>query len=156
MKNHAAKLFDLVRDQYNQFLLNEESEEGEYRLILTISEAEIKSIQDYALQQNLTTIRNRVNELGVAEPLVQRQGADRIIVELPGVQDTAAAKRVLGATANLEFRLEARQDAPAATTETYQSVTTPIAKLAWSGMSSSPATTSPMPSRHLMRTASPR
>ncbi|HEY9118887.1 MAG TPA: protein translocase subunit SecD [Marinobacter sp.] len=115
-----SEAFDLVRDQYNQFLLNEESEEGEYRLILTISEAEIKSIQDYALQQNLTTIRNRVNELGVAEPLVQRQGADRIIVELPGVQDTAAAKRVLGATANLEFRLEARQDAPAATTETYQ------------------------------------
>ncbi|MEP1214085.1 MAG: protein translocase subunit SecD [Marinobacter sp.] len=115
-----SEAFDLIRDQYNQFLLDEESEEGEYRLILTISEAEIKSIQDYALQQNLTTIRNRVNELGVAEPLVQRQGADRIIVELPGVQDTAAAKRVLGATANLEFRLEARQDAAAATTETYQ------------------------------------
>ncbi|MBL3557090.1 MULTISPECIES: protein translocase subunit SecD [Marinobacter] len=115
-----SEAFSLVRDQYNQFLLDEESEEGEYRLILTISEAEIKSIQDYALQQNLTTIRNRVNELGVAEPLVQRQGADRIIVELPGVQDTAAAKRVLGATANLEFRLEARQDASAANTETYE------------------------------------
>ncbi|MCR8915560.1 protein translocase subunit SecD [Marinobacter panjinensis] len=115
-----SEAFSLIRDQYNQFLLDEESEEGEYRLVLTISEAEVKSIQDYALQQNLTTIRNRVNELGVAEPLVQRQGADRIIVELPGVQDTAAAKRVLGATANLEFRLEARQDAPAATTETYE------------------------------------
>lgn len=114
-----GEAFALIRDQYNQFLLDEEREEGEYRLILTISEAEIKSIQDYALQQNLTTIRNRVNELGVAEPLVQRQGADRIIVELPGVQDTAAAKRVLGATANLEFRLEARPDDSAASTETY-------------------------------------
>ena len=104
-EDSRSEAFALVRDQYNQFLLDEETENGEYRLILTISEAEIKSIQDYALQQNLTTIRNRVNELGVAEPLVQRQGADRIIVELPGVQDTAAAKRVLGATANLEFRL---------------------------------------------------
>jgi preprotein translocase subunit SecD len=120
-----SEAFNLIRDQYNQFLLDEESEEGEYRLLLTISEAEIKSIQDYALEQNLTTIRNRVNELGVAEPLVQRQGADRIIVELPGVQDTAAAKRVLGATANLEFRLEARQDESAANTETYEFRDTP-------------------------------
>ncbi|PXX91678.1 protein translocase subunit SecD [Marinobacter vulgaris] len=115
-----SEAFDLVRDQYNQFTMDEQTEDGEYRLVLTISEAEIKSIQDYALEQNLTTIRNRVNELGVAEPLVQRQGTDRIIVELPGVQDTAAAKRVLGATANLEFRLEARQDASAANTETYE------------------------------------
>ncbi|MDX1552395.1 MAG: protein translocase subunit SecD [Marinobacter sp.] len=115
-----SEAFSLVRDQYNQFTLDEQRDEGEYRLILTMSEAEIRSIQDYALEQNLTTIRNRVNELGVAEPLVQRQGSDRIIVELPGVQDTAAAKRVLGATANLEFRLEARQDASAANTETYE------------------------------------
>ncbi|MDL0433113.1 protein translocase subunit SecD [Marinobacter sp. TBZ242] len=114
-----SEAFSLIRDQYNQFTLDEQSEDSEFRLELTLSEAEIKSIQDYALEQNLTTIRNRVNELGVAEPLVQRQGTDRIIVELPGVQDTAAAKRVLGATANLEFRLEARQDAAAATTETF-------------------------------------
>ena len=60
-----------------------------------------------------------MNELGVAEPLVQQQGADRIIVELPGVQDTAQAKRVLGATANLEFRMEARQDAPSSETEEF-------------------------------------
>lgn len=115
-----SEAFSLVRDQYNQFTLDEQSEDDEYRLVLTMSEAEIRSIQDYALEQNLTTIRNRVNELGVAEPLVQRQGADRIIVELPGVQDTAAAKRVLGATANLEFRLEARQDESGANTETYE------------------------------------
>ena len=118
-QSSRSEAFDLIRDQYNQFLLDEQTEDGEYLLVLSMSEAEVKSIQDYALEQNLTTIRNRVNELGVAEPLVQRQGADRIIVELPGVQDTAAAKRVLGATANLEFRLEARQDASSADIETF-------------------------------------
>ncbi|MDY6815383.1 MAG: protein translocase subunit SecD [Pseudomonadota bacterium] len=114
-----AAAFDLVRGQYNQFLLDERTQAGEFQLVLSLSEAEVKSIQEYALEQNLTTIRNRVNELGVAEPLVQRQGTDRIIVELPGVQDTAQAKRVLGATANLEFRLEARPDTPASETEEF-------------------------------------
>ncbi|SDX44459.1 protein translocase subunit SecD [Marinobacter mobilis] len=111
--------FDLVKRQYNQFLLDERTTGDQLELVLTLSEAEVKQIQEYALEQNLTTIRNRVNELGVAEPLVQRQGANRIIVELPGVQDTAQAKRVLGATANLEFRLEARPDAATGTTENY-------------------------------------
>ncbi|MGO1234341.1 MAG: protein translocase subunit SecD, partial [Marinobacter sp.] len=114
-----SEAFNLVRDQYNEFLLDETTEDGEFLLTLNLSEAEVKSIQEYALEQNLTTIRNRVNELGVAEPMVQQQGADRIIVELPGVQDTAQAKRVLGSTANLEFRMEARQDAPSAETEEY-------------------------------------
>ena len=67
----------------------------------------ITSIQDYAVQQNLTTLRNRVNELGVSEPVVQREGAKRISVQLPGIQDTAEAKKIIGKTANLEFRLEA-------------------------------------------------
>ncbi|WP_111496417.1 protein translocase subunit SecD [Marinobacter bohaiensis] len=112
--------FDLIRGQYNEFLLNRESGDDDQRLLtLQLSEATVTEIEDYALQQNLTTIRNRVNELGVAEPLVQRQGRDRIVVELPGVQDTAQAKRVLGATANLEFRLEARQDASSGTAEVY-------------------------------------
>ena len=111
--------FDLIRGKYNEFLLDERTEGDEFLLELTLSEAEVQSIQDYALEQNLTTIRNRVNELGVAEPLVQQQGNDRIIVELPGVQDTAQAKRVLGATANLEFRMEARPDAPASETEEF-------------------------------------
>lgn len=112
--------FELIRDQYNEFLLDKTSDDnGQQVLSLQLSEKKIKEIQDYALKQNLTTIRNRVNELGVAEPLVQRQGRDRIVVELPGVQDTAQAKRVLGATANLEFRLEARQDAPSSATEVY-------------------------------------
>jgi len=113
------RAFDLVRRQYNQFLLDSRNEDGVSQLVLSLSEAEVKSIREYALEQNLTTIRNRVNELGVAEPLVQRQGTNRIIVELPGVQDTAQAKRVLGATANLEFRMEARPDAPDSEVEVY-------------------------------------
>ncbi|WP_336368172.1 protein translocase subunit SecD [Marinobacter sp. C2H3] len=108
-----------IKQRYNQFQVDESQKDGEYLAVLSLTEKEVKSIQEYALEQNLTTIRNRVNELGVAEPLVQRQGANQIIVELPGVQDTAQAKRVLGATANLEFRLEARQDAPSGETETF-------------------------------------
>lgn len=65
----------------------------------------LKEAREYAVQQNINILRNRVNQLGVAEPLVQRQGADRIVVELPGIQDTARAKEILGATATLEFRL---------------------------------------------------
>ena len=71
------------------------------------SQNAIKEIRDYAVGQNLMTLRNRVNELGVSEPIVQRQGSSRIVVELPGVQDTTAAKKIIGKTANLEFRLEA-------------------------------------------------
>lgn len=118
-ERERSEAFSQIRQNYNEFLLDEKTEDGEYLLELRLTEQEVSSIQDYAIEQNLTTIRNRVNELGVAEPLVQRQGSDRIIVELPGVQDTAQAKRVLGATANLEFRLAARQDASAATTEVY-------------------------------------
>lgn len=77
----------------------------ELTVFVTISEIRLKEIREYALEQNITIIRNRVNEIGVAEPLVQRQGSDRIVVQLPGVQDTAQAKEILGATASLEFRL---------------------------------------------------
>jgi len=84
-----------------------------------MSPAKIKEIEDYAVGQNLTTLRNRVNELGVAEPLVQRQGRNRIVVELPGIQDTAEAKRILGKTANLEFRLEAKPDAETTSREQF-------------------------------------
>ena len=75
------------------------------------TDASIKEIRDYAVGQNLTTLRNRVNELGVSEPIVQRQGSSRIVVQLPGVQDPTAAKKIIGKTANLEFRLEAKQNA---------------------------------------------
>jgi preprotein translocase subunit SecD len=77
----------------------------ELTVLISISDIRVKEIREYALEQNITIIRNRVNEIGVAEPLVQRQGADRIVVQLPGVQDTAQAKEILGATASLEFRL---------------------------------------------------
>ncbi|NEL41687.1 MAG: protein translocase subunit SecD, partial [Xanthomonas perforans] len=69
-----------------------------------VPEAELKQIASGAIEQNLTTLRNRVNALGVSEPTIQRQGEDRIVVELPGLQDTAEAKRLIGATASLEFR----------------------------------------------------
>lgn len=110
----------VIAGQYNQFQMTEANREGRQVLQLTLTDAEMSEIREYALRQNLTTVRNRVNELGVAEPLVQRQGANRIVVELPGVQDTAEAKRILGKTANLEFRLAAEPNAPRATTETFE------------------------------------
>lgn len=84
-----------------QFADSEEN--GQFMLLVSMSDEKLKATKEDALQQNLSILRNRVNELGVAEPLVQRQGADRIVVELPGVQDTARAKEILGATATLEF-----------------------------------------------------
>ncbi len=116
-KLEAAR--ELVKDDYVEFDISEPLAADTPELQLVLTQAKRKEIQDYAIKQNLTTLRNRVNELGVAEPLVQRQGATRIVVELPGVQDTALAKRVLGATANLEFRLEASADAGPAGTESY-------------------------------------
>ena len=71
---------------------------------MTVPEAEISQIANGAIEQNINTLRNRVNQLGVAEPIIQRQGADRVVVQLPGVQDTAEAKRMIGATATLEYR----------------------------------------------------
>ncbi|MDX1590113.1 MAG: protein translocase subunit SecD [Oleiphilaceae bacterium] len=111
--------FQLVRDQHDQFTIQQDRADEDYLLRLRLSEAEINEIKEYALNQNITTMRNRVNELGVSEPLVQRQGDSRVVVQLPGIQDTAEAKRVLGSTANLEFRLEARSDAPSSTTEEF-------------------------------------
>ena len=76
-------------------------------LLLEYSDIALREIRDYAVGQNLITLRNRVNELGVSEPIVQRQGGNRIVVQLPGVQDPTAAKKIIGKTANLEFRMEA-------------------------------------------------
>jgi preprotein translocase subunit SecD len=81
------------------------TEADEFALVVSFSEVKLKAIREDAVAQNITIIRNRVNAIGVAEPLVQRQGAERIVVQLPGVQDTARAKEILGATATLEFRL---------------------------------------------------
>ncbi len=86
---------------------------------LSFSSEEIEETIDYAVLQNLTTLRNRVNELGVSEPVVQREGEKRISVQLPGIQDTAEAKKIIGKTANLEFRLEAKDNALASRTDNF-------------------------------------
>lgn len=87
----------------NQDLIFRNGDNNSLKAIFT--DERLRDARTYAVQQNITILRNRVNQLGVAEPLVQRQGADRIVVELPGIQDTARAKEILGATATLEFRL---------------------------------------------------
>ncbi len=78
---------------------------NELRLIATLKPEAVKRTQEFALKQNITTLHNRINELGVAEPVIQQQGADRVVVQLPGVQDTAKAKEILGRTATLEIRM---------------------------------------------------
>ncbi|MDO6428490.1 protein translocase subunit SecD [Thalassotalea sp. 1_MG-2023] len=93
----------LLKKRYRDLLFSDNSDD--LTLSVTMSEQKLKEIREYALQQNITIIRNRVNELGVAEPLVQRQGQKNIIIELPGVQDTAKAKEILNATATIEFRM---------------------------------------------------
>ncbi len=97
---------EAIREEYRSDLQYEDDQDGETALIrITLSEQAQREIQDFALKQNITTLRKRVNELGVAEPVIQRQGQNRIVVQLPGVQDTARAKDILGATATLEFRM---------------------------------------------------
>ncbi|MEO9654842.1 protein translocase subunit SecD [Marinomonas sp.] len=109
---------DRLKDEFPEYVYSSREEGNSFYLEAGFTEASKAEIEAYALQQNLTTLRNRVNELGVAEPLVQRQGSNRIVVELPGVQDTAAAKRIIGATANLEFHLEAGLDDSSANVDT--------------------------------------
>ena len=102
---------DLIEDNYPQFSVSY-TERSEFNIFLRLNEEEIEQIEADAIDQNLTTLRNRVNELGVSEPIVQRQGKKRIVVQLPGIQDTAEAKKILGKTATLEFHLEAEYDTP--------------------------------------------
>jgi len=97
------KAESLLKKRYADLLLN--TNDDALSLSAQMTEQKLKEIREYALQQNITIIRNRVNELGVAEPLVQRQGKKHIVIELPGVQDTAKAKEILNATATIEFRL---------------------------------------------------
>ena len=101
-----------VAELYPELFLDRIDLEDSWNLTAEVTQATIDEVVDYAVSQNLTTLRNRVNELGVSEPLVQRQGSNRIVVELPGIQDTAEAKRILGKVANLEFRLVAETNAP--------------------------------------------
>ena len=95
----------LRKDQSLQGLDVETVQGGEYfALSATVQERQLLELQQTALKQNITTLRNRVNEIGVAEPVIQQQGADRVVVQLPGVQDTVQAKKIIGATATLEYR----------------------------------------------------
>ena len=102
---------DAISEAEPQLSLDRVEEGESWNLLATLPEQVRREIAEYSVAQNLTTLRNRVNELGVSEPLVQRQGQNRIVVELPGIQDTAEAKRILGKVANLEFRLVANMDA---------------------------------------------
>jgi preprotein translocase subunit SecD len=95
----------VVEKEYRSLQIESRETADSADIVLKLPEAEQREIRKFALQQNITTLRNRVNELGVAEPVIQQQGESRIVVQLPGVQDTARAKEILGATATLEFRL---------------------------------------------------
>jgi preprotein translocase subunit SecD len=95
----------VIDKEYPDLKISQDDREGSYFLLAALDEKEKRETRKLALKQNITTLRNRVNELGVAEPVIQQQGDDRIVVQLPGVQDTARAKEILGATATLEFRL---------------------------------------------------
>ncbi len=120
-EEQQSKVTEIIRENAPQLeQRRSRSDDDKYLVEARISEATIREIEDHAVSQNLTTLRNRVNELGVSEPVVQKQGRNRIVVELPGVQDTAGAKKILGKTANLEFRLEANGDTPATQRERFE------------------------------------
>lgn len=109
VKFRSAELRDqgrkVIDSEYPDLQLNDNEREESFFLLASLAEPERREVRKQALRQNITTLRNRVNELGVAEPVIQQQGDTRIVVQLPGVQDTARAKEILGATATLEFRL---------------------------------------------------
>ncbi|MAT92214.1 MAG: protein translocase subunit SecD [Halioglobus sp.] len=110
----------VIAESSPELVLDRVDGDGEWLIYAAMSEVTRREIAEHAVSQNLTTLRNRVNELGVSEPLVQRQGQNRIVVELPGIQDTAEAKRILGKVANLEFRLVARADAAASEKQRFE------------------------------------
>ncbi|MGB9093512.1 MAG: protein translocase subunit SecD [Gallionella sp.] len=105
-----------IKQRYPDYALNDQDEGKEFHLLVTLKPEAAQRIEQSAVQQNLLTLRNRVNELGVAEPVIQQEGLDRVVVQLPGVQDTARAKEILGRTATLEVRMvdESRQATPGA------------------------------------------
>jgi preprotein translocase subunit SecD len=100
-----SKARNLIEDNQPDLLLADQGEGEDLRLVGTLKPEAMKRIQEFAIRQNMTTLNNRINELGVAEPVIAQQGADRIVVQLPGVQDTAKAKDILGRTATLEIRM---------------------------------------------------
>lgn len=109
---------DLLRSTQPDLVLTEQESGGSYIIRAELSQNAIKNVQEYSLKQNISTLHNRINELGVAEPVIAQQGADRIVVQLPGVQDTAKAKDILGRTATLEVRMV--DDSPEALAQLQQ------------------------------------
>lgn len=105
-----AKARTILEDNQPDLMLAEQNSASDLKLVATLKPVAMKRIQEFALKQNMGTLHNRINELGVAEPVIAQQGADRIVVQLPGVQDTAKAKDILGRTATLEIRMV--DDAP--------------------------------------------
>ena len=95
----------VILEQFTDLQMEDAPDGGDFKLSATIKPVSARTVQDQALKQNITTLHNRINELGVAEPVIQQQGLDRIVVQLPGVQDTAKAKDILGRTATLEVRM---------------------------------------------------
>jgi preprotein translocase subunit SecD len=110
----------LIADQFDGFQILTRDVDGQPGLRLTLTPTRLRELEDLAISQNLTSLRNRVNELGVSEPLVQRLGSSRIVLDLPGIQDSARAKEIINKFANLEFRLVAKPAARPSQTETYQ------------------------------------
>lgn len=113
-----ARANDLLRSTQPDLILTEAEAGGAYMIRAELSQKAIKNVQEYSLKQNISTLHNRINELGVAEPVIAQQGADRIVVQLPGVQDTAKAKDILGRTATLEVRMV--DDSPEALSQLAQ------------------------------------
>ncbi|MBE0621788.1 MAG: protein translocase subunit SecD [Burkholderiales bacterium] len=111
-----AKARELLADNQQDLAFAEQDRgSDDFRLIATIKPEAVKRTQESALKQNITTLQNRINELGVSEPIIQQQGADRVVVQLPGVQDTAKAKEILGRTATLEIRMVDEENSNPAT-----------------------------------------
>lgn len=111
------KAKSIINKEYPNLTLTETTSGNDKVLKASLSTVEQKQIQDFAIKQNIQTLHNRINELGVAEPIIQQQGADRVVVQLPGVQDTAKAKEILGRTATLEIRMVDEEKSDAATLE---------------------------------------
>ena len=117
-EQERARANDLLRSTQPDLVVTEGNRAGKFILSAELSQKAIQNVQEYALKQNISTLHNRINELGVAEPVIAQQGADRIVVQLPGVQDTAKAKDILGRTATLEVRMV--DDSPEALTQMAQ------------------------------------
>ena len=117
-EQELARANDLLRSTQPDLVVTEGERAGKFILSAELSQKAIQNVQEYALKQNISTLHNRINELGVAEPVIAQQGADRIVVQLPGVQDTAKAKDILGRTATLEVRMV--DDSPEALTQMAQ------------------------------------